>query len=233
MIRVVLPYGGDCPYRARALSWVWEHLRDLLPDASVHVGECRGPWSKARAVAAAIDPDWPDDDVLVIHDADVWAPKLPATIDVVASKQRRWATPHTMVHRLGEELSAKVMAGEVPFGGLGRTGLDQAPYRGVVGGGCVVLSRAAYREVPLDPRFVGWGQEDESWGFAMGRVLGQPYHVNDKLLHFWHPHPERINRAVGNRDGEHLRNRYRAARISAAEMKTLLDEFRDHPPSAM
>lgn len=233
MIRVILPYGGDCPHRARALSWVWEHLPELLPFASIHVGECRGPWSKARAVAAAIDPDWPDDDILVIHDADVWAPKLPATIDIIHSKMRRWATPHTMVHRLGEELTGRVMAGEIPFGGLGRSGLDQPPYRGVVGGGCVVLSRAAYRQVPLDPRFLGWGQEDEAWGFAMARVLGQPYQANDRLYHFWHPHPERINRAVGSRDGEKLRNRYRAARLAKDQMEALLDEFRDGPSSAL
>jgi hypothetical protein len=227
VIRVILPYGGNCPHRQRSLTWVWEKLPELLPDATIHVGECDGPWSKAAAVADAIDPDWDDDDVLVIHDADVWAPKLPDTIDVVRRKGRAWATPHTIVCRLGPELTERVMSGEIPFNGLGTVGLDQAPYRGVVGGGCVVLSRAAYRRVPLDPRFVGWGQEDESWGFALHRVLGQPHQANHRLYHLWHPHPERMTRTVGNSDGEKLRNRYRAAKVAKADMERLLDEFRD------
>lgn len=226
MIRVVIPYGGNDPHRARGLAFVWDNLGDLLPDATVHVGQINGQWSKALAVNAALDPTWPDDDILVIHDADVWVPKLPHAVDVVASNLRRWATPHTMVHRLNQALTADVIDGKVPFTGLGKTGMDQPPYRGVVGGGCVVLSRASYRQVPLDPRFVGWGQEDESWGYAMRRVLGQPHIGNGKLFHLWHPHPERMTRSVGNRDGEALRNRYRAARRSREDMEALLDEFR-------
>lgn len=227
MIRVILPFGGDDPYRARSLAWVWENLPRLLPDATLHVGECDGPWSKAAAVANALDPDWPDDDILVIHDADVWVPKLPETVLLVSRKARSWAAPHSIVHRLGPELTEKVMTGEIPFGGLGTVGLDQRPYRGVLGGGCVVLSRAAYRRVPLDPRFVGWGQEDESWGFALRGIFGQPHQPpNAPLYHLWHPHPERMSRMVGNRDGEKLRNRYRAARVLKDEMERLLDEFR-------
>lgn len=227
MIRIILPYGGNEPHRARSLAWVWENLPQLVPDATLHVGECHGPWSKAAAVANAIDDDWDDDDVLVIHDADVWAPKLPETVRVVSMKGRSWAVPHTIVCRLGPELTERVMSGEIQFTGLGTVGLDQAPYRGVVGGGCVVLSLAAYRRVPLDPRFVGWGQEDESWGFAMRTVLGQPHEVNNRLYHLWHPHPERMSRTTGNRDSEKLRNRYRAAKVSKDEMERLLDEFRD------
>jgi hypothetical protein len=226
VIRVILPFGGDCPYRQRSLTWVWENLPQLLPEATLHVGECDGPWSKATAVANAIDPDWDDDDVLVIHDADVWAPKLPDTVLLVSRKGRSWAAPHTMVHRLGPDLTERVMTGEIPFGGLGTAGLDQPPYQGVVGGGCVVLSRAAYRRVPLDPRFVGWGQEDESWGFALHRIFGPPHQQNHRLYHLWHPHPERRSRRVGNDDGEKLRNRYRAAKVLKDDMERLLDEFR-------
>ena len=227
MIRVILPYGGNDPHRARALAWVWGRMPKLLPESTVHIGMCEGPWSKAVAVADAIDPDWDDDDILVIHDADVWIPDLEKAVDVIRSRARRWAIPHTLVVRIGEPLTEQVLAGEVPLTGLGRTGLDQPPYAGVVGGGCVVLSRAAYRQVPLDPRFRGWGQEDESWGFALRRIFGQPYQGKGKLFHFWHPHPERLNRSVGSRDGDKLRNRYRAAQAVKHEMEMLLDEFRE------
>ncbi len=226
MIRVVIPYGGTDPHRQRSLTWVWENVATLLPDATIHVGTCPGPWSKAVAVDDAMDQNWPDDDILVIHDADVWIPELGKAIEVVQGKARQWAVPHTLVVRMGDELSGRVMSGELGFTGLGRHGLDQPPYQGVVGGGCVVLSRAAYRQVPLDPRFRGWGQEDESWGFALRRILGQPYQGQGKLYHFWHPHPERLSRAVGSLEGDKLRNRYRAAQVAREEMERLLDEFR-------
>lgn len=233
MIRVIIPYGGSDPHRQRSLTWVWEKMPGLLPDATIHVGDCSGPWSKAVAVADAIDPDWPDDDILVVHDADVWIPDLAQSVEVIQTKARQWAVPHTLVVRIGENLSDRVMSGELGFNGLGRNGLDQPPYQGIPGGGCVVLSRAAYRQVPLDPRFRGWGQEDESWGFALRRILGQPYQGRGKLFHLWHPHPERLNRAVGSKDGDKLRNRYRAAQVVREEMERLLAEFRDDGSSAL
>lgn len=226
MIRVVIPFGGSCRYRLRSLGWLQDHLPRMLPDASLHVGVCDGEWSKAVAVADAVDSSWADDDVLVVHDADVWAPKLPNVVAVVEQRRRQWATPHTLVARLTEEQSAQVMAGTVPFSGVGTSRLEQPPYQGVVGGGCVVLPVGAYRTVPLDPRFRGWGQEDESWGFALRCLLGQPHRAPDPLYHLWHPHPPRRSRSVGNRDGERLRNRYRAAQGRRCDMEAVLDEVR-------
>jgi len=43
----------------------------------------------------------------------------------------------------------------------------QRPYPGYPGGGITVLPRSTYTEVPLDLRYEGWGQEDESWAHAL------------------------------------------------------------------
>ncbi len=226
MIRVVIPYGGDDPDRAASLAFVLDQLPGQL-DAEIHVGRCDGVWSKAAAVADALDPDWPDDDILIVHDADIWIPKLAETPKFL--QRFPWVVPHKFVHRMKPELSTQVLDGIVPFTGLGKVGWEQNPYPGVVGGGCTILTVGSYRLCPLDPRFEGWGQEDESWGFALNQMLGRPWRGPHNLYHFWHAHPQRISRSVGSNEGELLRNRYRGARGNRLMMSRLLDEFREAP----
>jgi len=224
MIRVVIPFGGDDPYRVASLRWVTEHLTAMFPDATIAVGRCEGVWSKAVAVADAIDPDWADTDILIVHDADVWIPQLDQTIRFLT--HRPWVVPHRIVKRLNEDLSVKVLAGQVPFTGLGKQGWDQPPYSGVAGGGCVALPLSTYRHVPLDPRFEGWGQEDESWGFALTTMVGAPWRDEHSLHHFWHPHPPRLSRRIGSTAGERLANQYRAARRDPILMEHVLSAAR-------
>jgi len=224
MIRVVIPFGGDDPHRQASLDWLTGHLPELLPSATVTVGRCDGVWSKAVAVANAISPDWSDGDVLVVHDADVWIPTLPAVLQFLGT--HGWVVPHLGVHRMNEALSARVLAGDVSFDELGRDNWDQPPYLGIVGGGCVALTVASYRLCPLDPRFEGWGQEDESWGYALQRIHGTPWRGSQQLYHFWHPHPRRRSRQTGSVEGEQLKMRYRAARSDRTRMERLLAEFR-------
>lgn len=224
MIRVVIPFGGNDAHRRSSLDWLSRHLPVLLPDASVSVGVCEGVWSKAVAVANAISPDWDDDDVLVVHDADVWIPALPLTLQFVG--EYGWMTPHLSVHRMNQDLTARVIAGDVSFDELGRDNWDEAPYLGIVGGGCVALTVASYRSCPLDPRFEGWGQEDEAWGYALQQTHGSPWRGSQQLYHFWHPHPKRRSRQIGSVAGEQLSMRYRAARSDTFLMQRLLAEFR-------
>src|SRR5690606_37809457 len=82
-----------------------------------------------------------------------------------------WAVPHRLVYRLSEAATSGVLAGLAPSPGMR---LVQAPYVGYAGGGITVLPRSTYDQVPLDPRFRGWGQEDESWAHALTVLAGDP-----------------------------------------------------------
>jgi hypothetical protein len=175
-----------------------------------------GPWSKARAVHAADSSA----DVMVLHDADVWCAGLPAAIDAVRLGAP-WAVPHGNVRRLSESATAAVLAG-----GPVKGKLDQRIHGGHAGGGITVVRRDVWDTCPLDPRFEGWGQEDDSWAIALDTLHGQPWRATVDLWHLWHPPAPRLTRAVGSDRGRELYGRYRQARSNRTAMADLVAEAR-------
>jgi hypothetical protein len=157
--------------------------------------------------------------VTVVADADVICDGLSAAVTAVLRGQP-WAIPHHAVHRLTAQATNQLLAGDDPAG----LPVEQDAYRGVTGGGITVLSIDALETVPMDPRFVGWGQEDEAWGVALQTMLGRPWRGLDPLYHLWHPPQPRRTRKMGNPKGEALRRRYALAARRKPEMKALLAE---------
>jgi len=190
------------------------------PGWSVVVAEAPpGLWVKARAVMPAVAAA-PADELLLVADADVWCGGLARAVEGI-EEDASWAIPHSGVFRLSEEATAAVLAGTELDGDLP---LEQRPYKGTEGGGLVIARREALLEVPVDPRFRGWGQEDESWGYALRTLLGAPWRGREPLLHLWHPPQERAERARGSREGWELRKRYHAAFRHPEGMRDLTEE---------
>jgi hypothetical protein len=218
-VEVVVPYLGGCPHRARALEWC--RLRYGGP---VTIAGGEPPWSKAKVAMPAIERSRAE--VVVCADADVWCDGLQDAIEAVQDGAP-YAIPHTLVHRLSKAGTAEVLAGadwrEQP--------LDQPPYVGIEGGGYIVARRETLLEVPLDPRFVGWGQEDHSWGMALFTLLGTPWRGNADLVHLWHPPQDRMTRKYGSIEGRVLWRRYVQARRDKSQMRALLEESRDAYPT--
>ncbi len=177
-------------------------------------------WCKAEAVANALATT--DADVLVIHDADVWCNETPEAIAAVEAGAA-WAVPHIGVSRLTETATAAVLAGMHPER-LPPEALEEPSYRAHIGGGIVVIRRDVYERVPLDPRFTGWGREDDSWGLALKTILGRPAHFRGRLWHLWHPPQSRPARTHGSEANEALCQRYRAANHNPARMAALIEE---------
>lgn len=185
-----------------------------------------GPWCKGATANRAVEES--DADIVVLHDADVWCDGLPDAIQAVMDGAS-WAVPHRGVFRLDEDATARVLDGEEPHEDMG---LTQRPYLGTLGGGIVVASREVMLSISLDERFVGWGQEDSSWGIALGCLLGPPWRGHQPLYHLWHPPQERDSRRRGSRPGWALFRRYHAARNDPAAMRALIEEGRLHALAA-
>lgn len=215
-VAVVVPWRPGCPHREASWSWIrGRYERDGWP--IVEGVAPAGPWRKAAAVNPAVATA--DADVIVVADADVWCDGLSKAVDAVLDGAV-WAIPHRKVHRLTELASEAVRQGAV----LERADLEQAPYRGVEGGGLVVARRAALLDVPLDPRFVGWGGEDHSWGYALRTLLGRAWRGTSPLWHLWHPAQPRLSRRIGSEESEALHLRYAVARRNPAAMRALVEE---------
>jgi len=244
IIRVVIPWRGDATDRVanlcRVLSW-WTLNHPTWP---VAIGEWpveRGPWRKGCAVDAAGRPD--DDDIVIVSDADVVCPQVGEAVDAVAGGQFRWAVAHRMVHRLSESATSLINGRQLDLPPrTQRTSpyVDES-YVGSPGGGMVVVHGRTLAEVPIDPRFEGYGSEDHSWSLALHRVAGAPYRGHGDLWHLRHEPQARAYagqsaaRGIGSPDNLRLWTRYRTATTPGA-MAELIAEARGeirrlrHPP---
>lgn len=214
-VAVVIPWRPGCPYREAALDIVTDRLVHTHPGWDLVLGHhVDGPWCKAAAIADALDRTGAD--TLIIHDADVWCDDLAAAVDALDSTTR-WAIPHDKVWRLRQGQLEPT---------LDRSRLARSVYVGYAGGGITVLPRAVYDACPMDPRFVGWGQEDESWAKALFALHGPYWRGNAPLWHFWHPPQERANQRHGSPAGVALAHRYTRAERDPDAMAQLIEEAR-------
>jgi hypothetical protein len=225
-VAVVVPWRGGCPERERAWAWVRARYAEHHPDWELIEAPGPDPWCKAAAVIPAIERTTAD--VVVVADADVWCDELAAAVDAVHAGEA-WAIPHLLVHRLSAAGTAAVVAG------AGWRGQDLAEprYAGLRGGGIVVGHRDLLLSVPLDRRFVGWGQEDESWALALECLLGPPWRGNAPLLHLWHSPQPRMNRRYGSTKSRQLRRRYGRAGLDPSMMRALIEEGRHAEPGPL
>lgn len=219
-VAVLIPWrSANCRHRDAALHYVLERYAREHADWQVRLGRlpASAPWVKAHAVADALAGT--DADTLIVADADAWSSGLAGAVERVIS-HAAWAIPHRGVHRLTAASSAQYVHG-ARWDALE---LTERAYLGVEGGGLVVLRRAVYEACPLDPRFEGWGSEDEAWGMALRTLYGPPWRGRAELVHLWHPPPSRATRAWGSIAGRTLRKRYAQARHDEAIMRTLVAE---------
>lgn len=199
-VAVIVPFLGGCPYREEALRLVCEQHSHPVTIAAG--GE---PWIKAEAVMPAIERSCAD--VVVVADADVTCEGLDEAIRAIVCGAANWAVPHEKVHRWNRN-------GES----------DEKPYTGIEGGGMVVSQRETLLDIPLDPRFAGWGQEDQSWGLALRTLAGTPWRGTADLIHRWHPPQPRLSRTRGSRESWNLRRRYLQAQHDPERMRSLIEE---------
>lgn len=216
-VSVLVPW-RETPERAP----LWGHLRARWERLGWQVveGDCgEGPWRKGAAVADALSRA--EHDLLVVADADVWTEGVAEAVNAV-NVGARWAIPHNRVLRLTPKATLQVLELGKFSGPAAETYMER-PYVGHPGGGMVVLTRALYDEAPIDPRFAGWGQEDDSWALALRVLAGRPWRGLEDLWHLYHSPQPRQSRVVGSRESRMLWKRYERAR-DAARMRALIAE---------
>jgi hypothetical protein len=214
MVEVIIPFAGGCPHRERALDWVRGRYRWPVTVATAP----GGPWCKAAAVMPAVSNS--SADVVVVADADAWCDGVESAVRT-AQTGAPWCIPHRLVKRLSEIGTGAVLAGAH----WREQALAERPYQGMQGGGIVVAHREVLLSVPMDPRFVGWGQEDTSWAIALHCLVGPAWRGNADLVHLWHPPQPRATRRRGSMEGWRLYRRYARAIGNPNAMRALLNEI--------
>lgn len=218
-VAVLVPYGGRDQHRGRLLAWTLVQLARHVPyEVIIGHHDSDEPWCKAVALDRALRETTAE--VVILHDADVWAEGLEEAVNHVLETGVGWAIPHTTVRRLTPAATETVLSG----GPL--TGEVERAYRGVPAGGVTVLRRELYEEAPLDRRFIGWGQEDLAAGHTWRVLSGNPWRSVKPLWHLWHEPQQKLTAAIGSRPSKLLLDRYRAA-TDRGTLLELIHEGRD------
>lgn len=222
-VSVLVPWRAGDPDRDQAWAYLRGYWSGAYPEWQIVEGSCPDgePWRKGVAVADALSRA--EANVIVIADADVWCDGVDEAVTAVRFGAG-WAIPHHRVLRLTSVASQLVY--ETAEWPRHRTTLTyaQRPYPGRPGGGIVVTTKAMYAQAPIDTRFCGWGQEDESWALTLRLLAGKEWRGTADLWHLWHQPQKRMSRVAGSQSGVALYKRYVAAARNEPRMRALVSE---------
>ncbi len=224
-LSVLVPFFRDSEHRDRLLWWFAFHVARTLPGAETIVGLDPGPgpgFSRAAAVNDAAGRATRD--VFLICDCDLVFPAEGVARALTSGAP--WMIPYTICSGLSQADTAEVLDGAHDPARLD----DLAPVsvrEGTIGGMCLVPREAFARVGGMDPRFRGWGCEDNAFYMAMGTLVGEPARLPCTIHHLWHPD----GRPASAQAGLYIQNRALYARYLAAHgdpgaMSAILDEWR-------
>lgn len=225
---MVIPWRSGGEERAEALAWVRERWLSHPCVAWVHVAsdpEPEQPWSKGSLVARglrAFRSLGAEVEIVAVADADVWSAGVEEAVQLCAAGEP-WVAPHSWVARLSPAATALVLAGREPAEAEKAGGLERMRYEQTAAGGLVVLRRELAEAAPIDPRFEGWGYEDEAWRYALESLGGPRKRLKETLFHLWHPPQKRSSARLARSLA--LKLRYGQARRHGPEaMRKLVAE---------
>lgn len=223
-VSVIIPWQPDGGERDRNWFWLRNQWKAEFPQFELIEGRCDGQWIKAIAVDNGVNRS--TGDTLIIADADV-LPEPSAILEALETVDRQtWVVPHTRVLRLNEDSTRRFVAGDEANLKRCRT-----PYEGIAGGGIVVLTREAWDRCPMDQRFVGWGLEDKSWGYALDTLIGRHVRLPNDLIHLWHPPQPEQSKPRAESDALH--DAYLIARDAPRLMSALVAGKVAGPPDPL
>ena len=219
-VRVAVPRRADGGHRDRLWRYCRREWADQFPDWEIVEGHHDvGPFNRSAAINLAADGDW---DVLVIADGDVLAEHDPLLEAVAGCSDGKVHLPYRRRMMVSELGTKKILRRYV-----GSWAQWASPDRNRNHcSSVVVLDRALWERVGgFDPRFQGWGAEDDAFITACDTLAGRHVRHGGDVWHLWHhPSPHRDHRSPLYRAAVALLGRYQGC--DEAQMRALLDEDR-------
>lgn len=173
--------------------WNWEfcrrrwerHVGKLAQHVEFVQADNRAPaFDRGGSRNAGIDAT--TGDVIVLADADV-IPDFELIDQAIAAVRDggfAWALPYDVYLNVTEEATDLILDRGVPHW-TGGVAYDHRITDSVAG--ILVIDRAKLGDVRYDPRFDGWGYEDNAFAAALDTLAGPHFRVHGHLLHLWHP----------------------------------------------
>ncbi len=209
MTLVIVPYRADGGHRDR----LWHHLLDrywsALPYPITRGEHTDGPFNRSAAINTAAARRW---GVAVIADADTWVPARQLTEAITtANRTGRLVAAFTSVVELDRDCTAAILAGGTGVNSLGVERIRTAALE--IQSSMLVIPRTLWDHIGgFDPRFAGWGGEDNAFWHAATLIGGRPIRIDGPAFHLWHEPGCRDKTTPEYRANLALWQRYRSAR---------------------
>jgi predicted glycosyltransferase involved in capsule biosynthesis len=196
-ISLLIPFRSNGE-RSAQFDWLQEKWNFLGSDFEIIVSEDDGldPYSKTIAINNAYKKSTAE--ILAMVDADVWLdPQI--LLDAAAfitSNPNSWIRPCTDVYRIKKTKTKEIISGDPSFSFPEITQKD-CERVSVAVGGVFVFSKKQFETLGgMDPRFRGWGGEDNAWTIIMNKKFSYSQRWNKNLYHLWHPREKDSNGRV-------------------------------------
>lgn len=213
-VSVVIPWRENGQYeRERNVRLTVAHYAPVKWSV-VLADSHHNPFNRAASRNIGVEVNM-DADVVVVCDAD-FLPPLDAVLAACegALADARLHQPFTEALYLTEAETASYLAGE---GLPDRSGADLT-------GGCFVMTPEAWFEAGgMDPRFEGWGGEDDAFRIAAETLLGPRVHHEGVMPHLYHPSAAAFGTAA-HRGNLQLLRRYVAAANNPDAIRQIINE---------
>ena len=215
----------DGAERERNWTFLRERYERLFDWEIVTSDKLGHPWSKGTALHDAVSRA--SHERLILADADMMlAPDILAR-SVEMLRFAGWVVPHRKVYRLTEEITCRVIDGELgdkPFP-TSPQWVVRRPYIGPRAGGILAITRQAWETSGgMDPRFRGWGGEDISFAKALLTLVGPCKRLAAPAWHLWHQNQAVTAGRRGAPANERLAGRYKDAHKDPEQMRLLTKE---------
>jgi hypothetical protein len=228
-VSVIVPWRADGGQRDRLWAWCLGFWRSQLDPSAAEILECdSGDERFTRGRSINLGVSRARGDLLVIADADTFVSALPEALRL-CDWGGRWTIAYDEweYHFLTPEATERRLALS-PVVGTYEPVEGEWKERLVSRSGCIVFTRAMWETVGgYDPRFYGWGYEDDALVAAADTLLGHHSRAEGWAVQLWHPHIE-SERFEQPHIGENraLSDRYALARGNPDAMRALIAEAR-------
>jgi Glycosyl transferase family 2 len=167
-------------------------------------------------------------DFVCLMDADCWVPALSEAVGLLTDGVR-WVQGQNVVLRFDKQTTARLLSGELSLEDATKLEniWEDQPRMSSAGVG-TILRRDEADEIPLDPRFVGWGWEDNSWWEALTTMWGEPARLDSSFCYHFHHKPQSDKDRRPNSQSQTwlLSREYVRARGRPQQMQAVIDRAR-------
>jgi predicted glycosyltransferase involved in capsule biosynthesis len=228
-ISLLIPF-RNLEQRLDQFVWLEQRWRSLGDDFEIIVSEDDGvdPFSRSVAVNNAYKRSTAD--ILAVVDADLWLdPQIFLdAVKFITNNPKSWVRPCTDVYRIKKEITAEIIK-QSPNDEFPNITEEHCHRISVATGGVCIFSRKQFETVGgMDPRFRGWGGEDNAWNIIMDRTFTDAQRWNKNLYHLWHPRnrddqgkPAYPGQKTTN---EHLLQEYKTASKNPVSLESLIKD---------